>query len=610
MSTLLLTFANSDTDKLKTLTDEYTGVINALQDRQKRGDFTVISRPLATREQILTDIQAWEQDIELFLFSGHADRDRLLFEDGTGSSDGIAALLGRCPNLKIVVLNGCSTLGQVKELSRNNIPIVVATSSPISDQKATQFSIALFTNLAIHKLSFSMAFDRAIDTARVYGLSHSEELSRGGIVSSQHAGSDKAVWGVYYHEKDEILFKTWRLPTKDLTPDEGLEKVNDKLRIALTKVAKRYSITPTPNAALERFPFVINEPIRCLIAVKAETQDAIQFYDTPSWERFQMLLYAYRSVINLTTFALLAEVWGRRLQIHPVTDLPDEYQEAIKTTLFTPNTTDTHLSNLALMQILIKVVMDSRTNLTTENLDGEPRAEKTSDFINELSTLSEDLNQVEIKKSIQDLESKITNQDELKPYFASASETLNLCLEAETSFALVLLAFGFWAKYSLTSIKNIELLKFKHLKDPSYLHQLVPLQIGYVISRRDDERHLINNALESTSIILHPHGEWQKGGLNLSPFIIDKNALLRVAKSEVYYLMSYSAAMNDLICYRKVSSYHEIWTVLAAKKSVSEKFSLDEDEDEDEEDMLADYHSLLKDQLSAFALSVLKLHLE
>ena len=47
----------------------------------------------------------------LFLYSGHAGRDVLLTEDGASRSGGIAHLLGQCKNLKVVILNGCSTAG-------------------------------------------------------------------------------------------------------------------------------------------------------------------------------------------------------------------------------------------------------------------------------------------------------------------------------------------------------------------------------------------------------------------------------------------------------------------------------------------------------------------
>ena len=591
MLTILLAFANSDNPAkhLPTLTHEYDGLINALQDRERNADFRVISRPLATRTQLLADIRAWEQDICLFLFSGHAGRDRLLLEDGSGDADGIAAMLSRCPNLKVVILNGCSTAKQVDQLHQSGIPIIIATSSPIGDETATQFSIALFNNLSKHKLPIREAFFRAVDVARVYGQQQRVDLSRG-LDTGQDLAKDEPLWGLYYQEKDESLLDSWHLPTKDLPVGEGKGKVNEKIRIALTKIAKRYEITSTPNATLERLPFVISEPIRCLTAPESKNQKKNQFYDTPSWERFQMILYAYRAIVNLTTFGLLAEAWGRSLRGSNPQQLPDDCLIAIKKALFTPANSDTQVSNLSVLKLVGKALVTDCDSI----------------FLTEMKAVLDALNRDEIGKVLDDLESKITNQNHLKSYFGSASETLKLCLEAENSFSVVLLVFGFWVKYSLTSIKNIELLKFRHLKNPSYLHQFVPLQI-HAIARAQDERHTIAIALESCSIILHPYGHWQEGGLNLSPFLVDQNALLRLATSDVYYLVSFSVKQSGLFCYRKVSSYDAVWAIAPKKQLANDIYNLVEDE---QESIFSDYYTLLKEQIAAFTQSVLHTSLD
>lgn len=211
MPTLLLTFANSETNRLKTLTDEYEGVSDALRNREIQGDFTVVSKPMATRSQIQSEIRAREEDLCLFLYSGHAGRDRLQLEDGVGHSEGIAALLGRCPILKVVILNGCSTAEQVKWLLEQKIPIVVATSAPVQDWMATQFSIALFRELSQHKLPIKEAFDRAVNAAQVYGQLPKVDRGKRGLDFSD---GDTPVWGIYYKPENETLVGVWQLPTR------------------------------------------------------------------------------------------------------------------------------------------------------------------------------------------------------------------------------------------------------------------------------------------------------------------------------------------------------------------------------------------------------------
>jgi hypothetical protein len=43
-------------------------------------------------------------------------------EDGMAYSTGIAGLLEQCPKLKLIVLNGCATKGQLKQLGNLKNP--------------------------------------------------------------------------------------------------------------------------------------------------------------------------------------------------------------------------------------------------------------------------------------------------------------------------------------------------------------------------------------------------------------------------------------------------------------------------------------------------------
>ena len=157
MPTLFLTFANNDKNYLNTLRDEDSQVNNLLNERKLQGDFIVHSEQFATTETIIRGLRQFQNDIVLFLYSGHAGRNRLELENGEASAEGIATLLGRCPNLKLVVLNGCSTSGQVDAFLKNNVPVVIATSAPINDERATVFNNffrRISEQTAIHSFSF------------------------------------------------------------------------------------------------------------------------------------------------------------------------------------------------------------------------------------------------------------------------------------------------------------------------------------------------------------------------------------------------------------------------------------------------------------------------
>ncbi|UFH53127.1 hypothetical protein [Spirosoma sp. KNUC1025] len=580
MATLLLTYANSETNRLPTLTREYQEVSDALRNRQANKDFTVIADPTLNRDKMAKDIRANESDICLFLFSGHAGRDQLFLEDGAGDVEGIAALLGRCPSLKLVILNGCSTQGQVGLLLEKNVPIVVATSSAVDDEKATRFSIQFFTELA-KGLSIREAYERGIERAKLYGkIQHVSVESRGvGLPSSKT--NDEPLWGLYYNQNADGLLDTWRLPVREQL--SGADELNQDIKKALVGIAKKYSISATPNAVLERLPFTINEPIRNLFAIKAETQEPDKFYDTPSWNRYQMILYAYRAVVNLTTYTLLAEIWEKELQ----NQLSENTLGLIEAALFSESTNDSSLSHLELMTALGRLWRNAK----------EPS------FLSEISWLIGELEKDILKKALDDLESKIADQDRLKRSISSPADVLRLCLEAEKSFSFVLYTFGFWVNYSLTSVKDIELFKFRHLQT-SYLHRIVRLQIGYIIPAKiTDDQYSASQPLDTSSIILQRQGNWAEG-LNLSPFLIDKNALIKAPKADLHYLLSFSPK-QDFFCYRRVTSNSDVWPIRPEKKLVSDEDIFFGSDDSEIDTEFSNYHSLLKDLCASFSQSVL-----
>ena len=578
MPTLLLTFANSDdpAKRLQTLTDEYEGVSDALRDREVKGDFIVVAKPIATSYQIYKEIRAREADICLFLFSGHAGTDRLLLEDGEGYSDGIAGLLGRCPKLKVVILNGCTTAGQVDLLLKQKIPVVIATSTPVRDVMATNFSITLFQELSQNQLPLSEAFDRAIDAAKIKGKIRQVDKGYRGL----DIGEGEAFWGIYHHEANKQFPDTWHLPVKLVHTVDVTESVNDQLQEALDQIGEENAITPI-DATLERLPYMIYEPMRKLLAVN--TQDSPQFYNNPDWARFQMLLYAYRSIINLTTYALLAEVWEQTLLNPTEYKLSAECHKLINETLFGEKQSEKQRSNLPLLEAL------------GESLKENPMREFIAEFVSVFTKFE----RPELRQALDDLESKIKNQDHYQAYFLNKSEALAFCLETENSLVTVLIAFGFWVNYRLTSVKDIGVLKYRHKETPTYLHQLVILNYGLGISRDNDKQYLNETPLETSSVILHHHDNWKLGGLSLSPFVIDRNALDKAPKADLHYLLSFSAQLNDCLCYREAKShaYDKLWEIFPEKKKINRV--------EEEIKEYVNYHTRLKNQLVAFAKTVL-----
>lgn len=108
-----------------------------------------------------------EKDVILFHYGGHASERflKLTREDGTSKlidHTGIAGLLGKQPNLKLVFLNGCSTREQVQTLFDHGVKAVIATSTSVNDEMASGFAIRFYKNLSQGRTireSFELAKD-------------------------------------------------------------------------------------------------------------------------------------------------------------------------------------------------------------------------------------------------------------------------------------------------------------------------------------------------------------------------------------------------------------------------------------------------------------------
>jgi hypothetical protein len=94
-------------------------------------------------------------------FSGHAYADKLSFGAGDARGEHLAGLLAQCPNLKLVLLNGCATAGHLQHLERVGIPLIITTASAVQDERAKVFAYAFFQQLALGEKTVQEAFEWA-----------------------------------------------------------------------------------------------------------------------------------------------------------------------------------------------------------------------------------------------------------------------------------------------------------------------------------------------------------------------------------------------------------------------------------------------------------------
>ncbi len=162
---------------------------------------------LSTPEQMGRDIETYGNRIVLFHFSGHAGHDTLLLSNGAGGPDGIAGLLqAYAVNLKIAVLNGCSTQTQIGTFFGRGIPVVVATSCAVKDKHAVLFGSRLHQSLAGGKPILTAYRDAVLAVKSVQELgkllpatvAETSTVFRGGSLDIED--SLAPVWGLFIKE--------------------------------------------------------------------------------------------------------------------------------------------------------------------------------------------------------------------------------------------------------------------------------------------------------------------------------------------------------------------------------------------------------------------------
>src|SRR5678815_2118304 len=168
MKVIYVAFANSASSPLEFLTEEDNEVYEILSDRYASGDYFLHRESFATPETINKFLDRYKDDLAIFHYAGHAGKDKLLVNDQNIYSIGIAKQLKHCAekgSLKLVILNGCSTGGQVKVLKENGIPAIVSTSAPINDKSALEFSKRLWQKLVKEGMTTEDAYSDALGAA-------------------------------------------------------------------------------------------------------------------------------------------------------------------------------------------------------------------------------------------------------------------------------------------------------------------------------------------------------------------------------------------------------------------------------------------------------------
>lgn len=553
---VFLTFANDNSAHLGLLDEERKLICEHLIPLESKQFFQLYREPTATTDDIIDYLTKFKDRVILFHYGGHADSDSLMMTDQEGDAGGVAQLLAQQDKLKVVFLNGCSTKGQVDLLLNLGIPAVIASSVPINDTTAKDFAANFYLALA-NDHNLREAFEIAAGGVK-FREGSDLQIHRG--LKPRAAQAENVLpWGLYLNENNPDVL-SWKLPKTSnkeiviestvasivdrnkfvvnnlLTQElfQALAPYNDFLEFAMFKHQKgeEIDIRKIRQSIMDCLPAPIGDQVRRLFAL-----------DEVNLDRLEQLIHTYNSLAELVTFTMLTQLWDVK-HINPNLAIPNESLEVINHYFELPTGQLSYYDYFKLLSAIRQVFDDNNVDY----------------FVDELSELRrmiyEDIEYTAAHQYIQTIKQQLYKTQEK----LSAEEVTDYCIEIEKHLGKVFNTFGFLVKYKLVTVKEIGLIKARH-QEPEY--NVIKVHLDNITAGLLDEQSVYDTFTDSNSVILLKSKKDLTEYLNLSPFIIDENALLGEKKSKLFFFSHFD---------KNSGTYHYKFSYNAADKlSVSEE---------------------------------------
>lgn len=564
MKTILISFANSAGEPLKSITAEDDGIHRILVENN-RGHYNIHRESYATIDNIRHALDS--ADIAIFHYAGHAGQASLLFNDQEANSTGVAYQLQRSiatGNLKLVVLNGCSTAPQVTQLLELGVPAVIATNAAINDTHAKIFGIELFKNLCQKRMTIRAAFTDALAAAQVAtpaSLGLDEKVDR-----ELHIPGPKGrepFWGLFYKKAENV----------DLNPvplenhfSNNLYEPN--LQLTQTIFSALAAAGSVPAAQLEERRQVeiiednvvqktILDVLPHPIAVQLKTLFAAEYgaetLKQPGIKRLEQIGRVFHITTEFMGIIMISQLWELKL-MQKETGWPEDINIMLEEYFNLP------IDERAVYDYshLIKSIR--------KHIDTLPDVQY---FVSELAGMRED--KEDNRKFFEACAylsyiRKATYHDltqPKEPVMIQATEVPELCLTAEEMLSAFFGKLGFLHRYTLTSVQNIRINKYRHTVATEFDHQVVKLMNSN--ANHEVNYYLLTHHLDNSGVVLtkqtlpvHDVKRRQYKGetldfLNLSPLVIDINAFESKAdRSNLVFFGQYRST-DDVYVFRNVS---------------------------------------------------------
>lgn len=532
---IFLAFANRQDAFLASLgqeADELRQLLTGGEDQQR---YKLHIEQFATVDSLRRYLIAYQGRVELFHYGGHAGSEALWLADQDGDSGGIAALLAEQPNLKAVILNGCSTRGQVARLLDLGVPAVIATDAPVNDRRALDFAKLLYQALA-GGASLDAAFRQAAAALRIEQPQLDISVHRG--LSWREAPADAQLpWGLYVREGSEAALE-WKLPEKRHSEiiirgeagGSGVQKpVNEALTQTLFDVLSPFSeeleffhfqaergrevdIRKVRLGIMNSLPAPVGEQVRKLFAADPETQRA--GLDRISVGRLEQLVVTYHTLTELAAFVMLAQLWD--VMYAKPRPLTPEAEAVLRQYFRLREPEALSYDYIPMIGALSRFFEEAGvTCFIAELIDLRAHYQESEDFRTACAFMQE-LSEKLLK------DGRRVGTDEIEA----------LCVQAEEKLCMAFRQLGFLARYKLATIKNIDIVKERH-QAPQFQHYKVKLDTvtaGYL----DVVEPHATFTDSKTVVLLRSHQDVREY-LGLSPLVVDENALTGEKKSKLFF---------------------------------------------------------------------------
>jgi len=522
---IFLAFANAQDRHLALLDEERRIVTGHLTPLASEQFFQIHTEPAATAKDLTRYIAEFKDRIAVFHYGGHAGVEQIFLTDVAANAAGLAQLLAGQSNLNLVFLNGCSTKAQVDLLLELGVPAVIATNVPISDPGAKDFADIFYKSLAAEH-SIEGAFKLA---AANYLLLKGEAVGiyRGLALHTPDQEKEVLPWGLYV-KKDKDAALDWKLPRKSAASFivrgagrkyEPNRAMNQKLIETIANAIMPYSETINDMvesarrsgreprlrdlraAVVDAFPTPIGTHLRKLLLL-----------ESAGVERLSKIVDVYTVASELLAYILLAQLWDEKFRL-PQLVIPDD-QRRIISAFFEMKEGDWETyDHIALVRAIGDVFAGN---------DIPP-------FVMEYTALRE---QFLAENTLQQAQQFLQEMKQELLGSIAADEIESFCVQAEDHLCEIFRHIGFCAKYKLATVKTIELQKRRH-ELPRFRHNIVVLD--KVSAGVLDDVLESDEFSENNSVVLLHSDDAVSPFLNLSPFLIDENALKGQQNSKLFF---------------------------------------------------------------------------